>query len=176
MLFNSNAISLSERLGEALIAAGLDELRVSLDGSTRETYARVRGVNAFDKVVANLERFAALARAPGAGTVVSLWFTALRENIEEIPGLVPLARRAGAGAIHLQRLVYNGLGLAIEAQSLHGRLRERERAPHGDRGGGARVGHPLLCLGGHHPRGQPVRRRTAIAPGVRAGARGISCT
>jgi MoaA/NifB/PqqE/SkfB family radical SAM enzyme len=128
VLFNSNAISLSERLGRALIEAGLDELRVSLDASTPETYARVRGVDALDKVVANLERFAALRRGRAPGTAVSLWFTALRENIEEIPGLVPLARRVGAGAIHLQRLVYNGLGLATEAQSLHGRLEERERA------------------------------------------------
>ena len=126
VLFNSNAIALSDRIGAALIEAGLDELRVSLDASTPETYARVRGVDAFDKVVANLERFAA-TRELGELPLVSLWFTALRENIEEIPGLVPLARRTGAAAIHLQRLVYNGLGLAIEAQSLHGRLRERER-------------------------------------------------
>ncbi len=58
---------------------------------------------------------------------VSLWFTALQENIEEIPGLVPLAERAGADAIHLQRLVYNGLGLARAEQSLYGRLEARQR-------------------------------------------------
>ena len=127
VLFNSNAISLSPRIGEELIQAGLDELRVSLDASTREMYARIRGVDAFDKVMANLEQFAVLRRGRGA-PAVSLWFTALRENIEEIPGLVPLALRSGAGAIHLQRLVYNGLGLATEAQSLHGRLEERESA------------------------------------------------
>lgn len=128
VLFNSNAISLSRRAGAALVAAGLDELRASLDASTPETYARIRGVDAFDKVVANLERFTALARAREPGPQVSLWFTALRDNIEEIPGLVPLARRTGAAAIYLQRLVYNGLGLATEAQSLHGQLREREKA------------------------------------------------
>jgi MoaA/NifB/PqqE/SkfB family radical SAM enzyme len=128
VLFNSNAISLSERLSRALIGAGLDELRVSLDASTPATYARIRGVDAFDKVMANVERFCALARAGAPATAASLWFTAMRENIEEIPGLVDLARRAGASAIHLQRLVYNGLGLATEAQSLHGRLQERESA------------------------------------------------
>src|SRR5262245_28829415 len=68
------------------------------------------------------------ARARGTGPAVSLWFTALRENIEEISGLVSLALRTGAAAIHLQRLVHNGLGLATETQSLHGRLQERERA------------------------------------------------
>lgn len=128
VIFNTNAITLDGPAGDALIEAGLDELRVSLDASTRSTYARVRGVDAFAKVVANLERFAALRRERGVDRpTVSLWFTALQENIEEIPGLVPLAERAGADAIHLQRLVYNGLGLARAEQSLYGRLEARQR-------------------------------------------------
>ena len=129
VLFNSNAITLRPRLGRALIDAGLDELRVSLDATTPETYARVRGVDAFTKVVANLERFAGTKREAGASHPrVSLWFTALRDNLDEIPDLVPLAQRVEAAGIHLQRLVYNGLGLATVEQSLFGRLRERETA------------------------------------------------
>jgi len=129
VLFNSNAITLNQRLGRALVDAGLDELRVSLDGSTAGTYARVRGVDAFAKVMGNLERFVVVKREAGAAHPrVSLWFTALRDNIEEIPGLVPLATRSGAVGIYLQRLVYNGLGLATKEQSLYGRLQEREAA------------------------------------------------
>ncbi len=127
VLFNSNAITLSQRLGRALIEAGLDELRVSLDGTTPATYARVRGVDAFAKVVANLERFVEVKREAGASNPrVSLWFTGLRDNIEEIPGLVSLAVRTGAAGVYLQRLVYNGLGLATKEQSLYGRLQEHE--------------------------------------------------
>jgi MoaA/NifB/PqqE/SkfB family radical SAM enzyme len=129
VIFNSNVITLGRRRAAALIDAGLDELRVSLDAATPETYARVRGVDAFARVVGNLEAFATLRRERGAPVPrVSLWFTALRDNIEEIPALVPLAVRAGASGIHLQRLVYNGLGLAVAEQSLHGRLQERETA------------------------------------------------
>ncbi len=129
VLFNSNVITLGVRLGRALVDTGLDELRVSLDATTPATYARVRGVDAYPKVVANLERFAGVKRELGASHPrVSLWFTALRDNIEEIPGLVPLARRVEAAGIHLQRLVYNGLGLATAEQSLYGQLREREAA------------------------------------------------
>ncbi len=127
VVFNSNAITLSPKTGRDLIDAGLDELRVSLDASTRATYARIRGVDAFDKVVENLERLAALRRELGAPHPrVSLWLTALRDNIDEIPGLVPLAVHTGASAIHLQRLVYNGLGMATEEQSRFGRLEARE--------------------------------------------------
>jgi MoaA/NifB/PqqE/SkfB family radical SAM enzyme len=129
VLFNSNVITLGARLGRALIDAGLDELRVSLDATTPETYARVRGGDAFAKVGANLERFAGTKRETRASRPrVSLWFTALRDNLDEIPGLVPLAQRVEATGIHLQRLVYNGLGLATAEQSLFGRLRERETA------------------------------------------------
>jgi len=129
VLFNSNAITLSPKTARTLIDAGLDELRVSLDASTRATYERIRGVDAFDKVVRNLEGLRHLKAELGAPRpAVSLWFTALKDNIEEIAGLIPLALRVGAPEIHLQRLVFNGLGLATEAQSLHGRLHEREAA------------------------------------------------
>ncbi len=129
VLFNSNVITLGPRLRRQLIESGLDELRVSLDATTPATYARVRGVDAYQRVVANLE---ALVRAKHDARAdrphVSLWFTGLKDNIEEIAGLVPLAVRVGARGINLQRLVYNGLGLATEAQSLYGRLQEREAA------------------------------------------------
>ncbi len=129
VLFNSNAITLTRRLGRALVDAGLDELRVSLDGTTAATYARVRGVDAFAKVIGNLVQFVEVKREAGAAHPrVSLWFTALRDNIEEIPGLVLLATRTGAAGIYLQRLVYNGLGLATKEQSLYGRLPKREAA------------------------------------------------
>lgn len=123
VLFNSNAITLTAQWQAALVDAGLDEIRVSLDGSTPETYARVRGVDALPKVIANLEAFAAYRRERGVShPVVSLWFTGMHENLGELPGLVPIAVRAGAAGIHLQRLVYNGLGMAVKEQSLYGRL------------------------------------------------------
>ena len=129
VLFNSNAITLGPRLGAALIQSGLDELRVSLDATTAATYARIRGVDAFDRVVANLEGLAAAKQRAGSEYPrVTLWSTALKDNIQEIPALVPLARRVSGAGINLQRLVYNGLGLATEDQSLFGRLKEQEEA------------------------------------------------
>src|SRR5262249_21608806 len=127
VLFNTNAITLGPAMRTALIDARLDELRVSLDATTAPTYARVRGVDAYHKVVTNV---AALAEAKrGAGVTyprVSLWFTALRDNIEELAGLVPLAIRVGATGINLQRLVYHGPGLAPAEQSPYRRPPGRE--------------------------------------------------
>lgn len=62
VLFNSNGILLNARRGQALIDANLDEYRLSMDGSTREMYARVRGVDAFDKIWRNVQSFIAIPR------------------------------------------------------------------------------------------------------------------
>src|SRR5271157_4717124 len=49
VLFNTNGTVLNEKNGRALIEAGLDVLRVSLDASTRETFKAVRGKDYFER-------------------------------------------------------------------------------------------------------------------------------
>lgn len=124
VLFNSNATALSERMGRALIEADLNELRVSLDGATPETYARVRGVNTrtLPKIVRNLAAFTALQHERGAANPrLSFWFTAMRENLQELPQLVDIAVETGVREIYVQRLIYFGEGLAREEQALYRR-------------------------------------------------------
>ncbi len=126
VLFNSNGILLNEKRGQALIDAGLDEYRLSMDGGTREVYAHVRGVDAFDKIWRNVRAFTAMQRAQDARKpAVSLWFTAMRENLHDLPRLVDLAADAGIKEVYMQRLVYFEEGLAASKQSLFRRaLRE----------------------------------------------------
>jgi MoaA/NifB/PqqE/SkfB family radical SAM enzyme len=129
VVFNSDAISLTAGRARRLIDSGLDEYRVSMDAATRQTYRRIRGVDQFDRVVGNVARLVTLARAAGRSTPrVSLWFTATRMNLEELPAFVRLAGEIGVAEVCAQRLVFNGLGLATEANSLHARLQARERA------------------------------------------------
>lgn len=127
VLFNSNGILLNEKRGRALIEAGLDEYRLSMDGASREMYARVRGVDAFDKIWRNMKAFVDLQRSLDASKpAVSLWFTAMRENLPELPGIVDLAAHAGIKEIYLQRLVYFDQGLANAKQSLFRRSSQEE--------------------------------------------------
>src|SRR6478736_1036446 len=49
VLFNTNGTALNERNGRALIAAELDELRVSLDASNAASFKKIRGKNYFDR-------------------------------------------------------------------------------------------------------------------------------
>jgi len=129
VLFNSNGILLNAKRGQALINAGLDEYRLSMDGATREMYARVRGVDAFDKIWRNVEAFTAMQRQQDAQKpIVSLWFTAMRENLHELPGLIELASKAGIREVYLQRLVYFEAGLAASKQALFRRSTPEELA------------------------------------------------
>jgi MoaA/NifB/PqqE/SkfB family radical SAM enzyme len=129
VLFNSNGIALTARRGQALIDAGLDEYRLSMDGATRETYATVRGVDAFDKIWRNIKAFILLQREQDASKpAVSLWFTAMRENLHELPGLIDLASEHGVREMYLQRLVYFEEGLAHSKQALFRRSTSEELA------------------------------------------------
>jgi MoaA/NifB/PqqE/SkfB family radical SAM enzyme len=124
VLFNSNAILFDENWQRALIDAGLDEFRVSCDAATAATYARIRGTDAFDTVIENLRRFVSLRKNQRPG--LSFWFTAMRENLGELPALVNLAAEIGVPEVYVQRLVLIHCGLARPEQSLYRRLRGRE--------------------------------------------------
>ncbi len=127
VLFNSNGILLNARRGQELIDAGLDEYRLSMDGATRQTYARVRGVDAFDKVWRNVRAFIAMRHEQDTSKpVVSLWFTAMKENLHELPPLIDLADESGIREVYLQRLVYFERGLAHSQQALFRRATPEE--------------------------------------------------
>jgi MoaA/NifB/PqqE/SkfB family radical SAM enzyme len=107
VLFNTNAILLDQRRGDALVAAGLDELRVSLDAVTPEMYARLRGVDRLPQVIRNLTAF--VQRHVGRERpLVSLWWVAMQQNLPQLPDFVRLAAQIGVPEVYLQRLVYFG--------------------------------------------------------------------
>jgi len=121
VLFNTNGTLLTERKGRDLIAAGLDELRVSLDAAEPRAFLAVRGKDMFDRIVRNVSAFTALQRAERLERpVVSLWLTGLKETVDQLPEFVRLAHRIGVSEVHLQRLVFmpEGLGLARPESAL----------------------------------------------------------
>jgi radical SAM protein with 4Fe4S-binding SPASM domain len=126
VLFNSNAILLTPDVQEALLGAGLDELRISTDAAHRELYARIRGVDAFDQMVTNVAAFAQCIEQAGRGPRLSLWLTAIRANLAELPALVQLAHRLGVGEVYVQRMVFHENGLAQDEQSVFRAMRTTE--------------------------------------------------
>jgi radical SAM protein with 4Fe4S-binding SPASM domain len=131
-LFNTNGTVLSERSGRALIAAELDELRVSLDASNRESFKAIRGRDYFGRIVRNVRAFRELQEREGhSKPQVSIWLTGLKETVAELPAFVQLAAEIGVKEVYLQRLVFfdqSAIGKARPDQALFERLTREEAA------------------------------------------------
>ena len=171
VLFNTNGTLLTERKGRELIAAGLDELRVSLDAAEPETFLAVRGKNMFDRIVRNVRAFTALQRAEGTrAPMVSLWLTGLKETMDQLPEFVRLAHGMGVSEIHLQRLVFTpeGQGLARARSALFEKLDGDERGGSGSRRCCRGARGPLQCLrrdrAGHQPEARGRRPAMVAVP------------
>ena len=122
VLFNTNGTLLTEANGQALIDAGLDELRVSLDAAEPSVFQMVRGKDMFDRIVTNVRRFRAMQRDQGgAGPRVSLWLTGLKETLDQLESFVRIADSVDVREVYLQRLVFfteNSIGLARAESAL----------------------------------------------------------
>jgi MoaA/NifB/PqqE/SkfB family radical SAM enzyme len=132
VLFNTNGTVLSVRNGRALIDARLDELRVSLDASNRESFKAIRGRDYFNRIVRNVRAFRELQEREGhAKPQVSVWLTGLKDTIEELPAFVQVVAEAGVKEVYLQRLVFFDeatVGKAKPDQALFERLTKEEAA------------------------------------------------
>ena len=130
VLFNTNGTLLTERNGRAMIDAGLDELRVSLDASNPTSYLAVRGKNYFARILHNVRQFRALQEREGhALPKVSAWLTGLKETIAELPDFVRVAADIGVKEVYLQRLVFfedASAGLARPDQALYEQMNAEE--------------------------------------------------
>ena len=130
VLFNTNGTVLNEKNGRALIAAELDELRVSFDAANPESYRAIRGKNYFNRILKNVRAFRELQEREGHRKPrVSAWLTGLRETIEELPDFVRVAADAGVKEVYLQRLVFfndNAIGKARPDQALYEQLSGEE--------------------------------------------------
>jgi len=160
VLFNSNALALHRRLARQLVAAGLDELRISMDAADAGTYRAIRGVDGFEKAMRRAADFCRLLRELGAERPrVSLVFMVMSENVDSLTRVIERAGEIGAHAVVLQRLVYFDVGMAVEAQSLMGRDLSALTAAWRDAAG--RAGVELVGTGGFSPADslQPVAAR-----------------
>lgn len=122
---NTNGTLLDERRCAALIASGVDEVRVSVDTVDPIKHRVIVGADILDRVLAGVRTLAAVrgsARRPRIG----LWMIAMRSTIATLPELVRAAADVGADEVYLQRLVLTGHGVAVDRESIHDQAAEFE--------------------------------------------------
>src|SRR6201996_8757480 len=130
VLFNTNGTLLNEKNGRALIDAGLDELRVSLDAANAKSYKAIRGKDFFGRILKNVRAFRALQERGGHDKPrVSAWLTGLKETLPELPAFVKVAAEIGVKEVYLQRLVFfesGSMGHARPDQALYESMSREE--------------------------------------------------
>lgn len=127
-LFNTNGLLLRGRLLTELVRSGLDEVRISVDAATPETYQLVRGADMFSRVIANARSLNETRDQLGATTPrTSLWMTGLKSNVRELSELVRIAAGVGIAEVYVQRLVFSDRNLARQDEALYGHIGPEER-------------------------------------------------
>jgi MoaA/NifB/PqqE/SkfB family radical SAM enzyme len=93
----TNGTLLDEALARQLIAAQLDVLWVSLDGTTPESFADIRLGAALPQILENVTRFRDLrSRGYYPRPELGIAFVAMQRNIAQLPDLLALSRWLGA--------------------------------------------------------------------------------
>lgn len=105
---NSNFTLITPRRAERVARSPLQALHVSIDGAVAETYEAIRVRARFDRLLQNLERFAAARRALATpGPRLHLVAVVMRRNLDELSGIVRLARRFDAEQLFVQHLCHD---------------------------------------------------------------------
>ena len=93
----TNGTLLTEEKARALIASGLDNLWISIDGATPESYADVRLGAHLPLVIENVMRLRRLRKGGHfAKPEIDVAFVAMKRNIHELPAMLKLAQRLDA--------------------------------------------------------------------------------
>lgn len=105
---NTNLTLINPARAEKCVTSGLDTLHFSIDGTTRETYERIR-VNAnFDKVMTNLGNLVeAKRRLNSALPHLHMVMVIMKQNLAELPDLVRVAKEYGAEEVFAQQLSHD---------------------------------------------------------------------
>lgn len=117
----TNGTLLSEDVCKEIVSSGLDEVAVSLDGATAETYERIRVGADFEEVTRNVQRLTStVGHSNRKKMKVAAFSVAMRNNFHELPDLVTLVHRLGVKYLWVQDVQFQQLdaGLATKEESL----------------------------------------------------------
>ncbi len=103
---NDNFTLITEKIARRIVELGVDQIFLSLDGATKDTYEQIRRGAKFETVIANTRRLLAIKHQMNRklpevkiNSVVSL------TNYQELPTLVELAHEMGVGMVQFVNVI-----------------------------------------------------------------------
>lgn len=103
----TNGTILDSQILDAINRVKRVQIQFSLDAAHSKTYKKIRGVNYFDKVVNNIQRFMEL-KDPAVS--VSMGLVVMKDNMNELDDFIMLAKNLGITRIHFGDLSGSWLG------------------------------------------------------------------
>jgi radical SAM protein with 4Fe4S-binding SPASM domain len=101
----TNGTLLTQERCDQIVKNGLDLIKISIDGATRETYLKVRGEDKFLQVLDGIRGLTdAKKRLDSLKPFIRLNYVMFKDNYHDIAKIVELADRLGVDAIYFQPL------------------------------------------------------------------------
>ena len=102
----SNALLLSSPMAERLVDAGLDQLTVSIDGTSEESLSVIRPGASLKKILENVKELRRLSEIKRAAPLtIGIEFVATKSNIREMPALQKIAEDIQASYVIVSNLL-----------------------------------------------------------------------
>lgn len=111
--FTTNGTLVDEETADRIARAGVSRVNVSIDGARPETYEAIRVGAKFDRVVRGIRALGDAAKRHGT-MKLALSFVAMKSNLEDIPLLVDLCAELGAFSLHVEPLLAQVDGTALD--------------------------------------------------------------
>jgi radical SAM protein with 4Fe4S-binding SPASM domain len=99
--FFTNATLLNTEKAERIIRLGIQQLNISIDGATKETFEAIRHGAKFETVVNNARAFTQKRRELGRSfPTLQIGMVLMQENMHELTDMVRLAANIGADGVY----------------------------------------------------------------------------
>ncbi len=106
----TNGTLLTPERCDQIVRSGLDVIRISIDGATRETYQRIRGTDRFLEVLDGIRSLIeAKKRLSSPKPFVRLTYVMTRDNYHELARIIALGEKLGVDAANFQPLDLVGI-------------------------------------------------------------------
>ncbi len=123
----TNCTLLTPEICSQIVKSGLDLLKISIDGASRETYQKSRREDRFKQVIEGIQALTTAKKQHGSSTpFIRFNYVMFKDNYHELAETVKLAAELGVNAVYFQPL--DLIGIEERFDELVGELQYEELA------------------------------------------------
>ncbi len=92
---------------DRLIESGIDQIKISIDASKKETFLKIRKKDLYETLIENIAELNRVKKERGVNRPdIRFNYALQKENIDELPDIIELAGSMNVRAIYIQYLIY----------------------------------------------------------------------